>query len=206
MTGSEHQGRCDAIALSLFNHYTLRRDGALCRFMELEVYLHDTDYPDPFCHTHDDQLNRETLYWHYSGVDVTMGKKPIHYCGVLVRGIEQVEAGTFVFGPGKVAYDRKEGGKAKRELVLEPQETSNGFGFDKRGEAKVHTLPRFNLSGTTFEDIYGKNPRFALETLQMPLRYLRIPTHWIKRETETPDRGYLTRIFQQLDPDSVGQD
>ena len=93
-------GECDAKcaedAFGAFAKYFLgcvvfkSKENGVYRPVEIEMYYHSKNHPDPYVHKNEGQLKNKGFYWHEAGVDVVLGKKnnnnPVFF-GVLISGI-----------------------------------------------------------------------------------------------------------------------
>ncbi len=97
----------DRIAAHLLNRARLVVGGKLHRLVEVEVYYHSPDHPDPFAHRDPAQLHVGRWYFHrtggtyrggsFKGLDLAFGGSAAH-AGVLIRGLETPD-GTLIDGP-----------------------------------------------------------------------------------------------------------
>ena len=97
----------DRIAAHLLNRARLVVGGKAHRLMEVEVYYHSADHPDPFAHRDPSQLHVGRWYFHrtggtyrggsFKGLDLAFGGGSAH-AGVLIRGLESPD-GTLIDGP-----------------------------------------------------------------------------------------------------------
>ena len=101
----------NALAAYLFENCCLKvlPENREFYFTELEFYYESPEHPDKFRHNSALQGGRGEIYWHRSGIDITIGdgEKNI-FGGVLVRGIkERKQDGSWEYktGPLKLVSD-----------------------------------------------------------------------------------------------------
>jgi 3-methyladenine DNA glycosylase Mpg len=99
------------LADKILNYTVLMINGKIHRICEIEFYLNCTEHPDLYVHSHIDQTNKGTWYFHrynngtyksgtYKGLDIVLGDKNIYF-GILIRSIYDVENKIFIEGPCK---------------------------------------------------------------------------------------------------------
>lgn len=82
------------MAQYVFEHCYLVANDTKYFLTEIEFYYHANGHEDEFCKKKKEQLKSDTLFFHYSGVDITFGcekekeKDKKEYGGILVRGIK----------------------------------------------------------------------------------------------------------------------
>jgi len=81
----------DELAEYLFNQCYLETSTKPTKkfyFTEIEFYYESDNHPDKFRHNNDCQKERGTIYWHRSGIDITIGNGEKIKGGILIRGIK----------------------------------------------------------------------------------------------------------------------
>lgn len=74
----------------LFRNCCLEIKNRVFYFTELEFYYESENHQDKFRHNATQQQTRGEIYWHKSGIDITIGKAEKNiYGGVLIRGIKE---------------------------------------------------------------------------------------------------------------------
>lgn len=86
-SNNEVQHAFDKMAREIFDKYCLNANGTPYYFTEIEFYYHAPDHKDEFCKKHPKQKKTDTLFFHYSGVDITFGGSENEYGGILIRAI-----------------------------------------------------------------------------------------------------------------------
>lgn len=85
------------------------------RPVEVELYLHNSEHPDPYVHRDEEQLTNMSWYFHrfkngtykagtFKGLDLTLGDGKSTYCGILIRSIAVTAADgstSIIEGPCK---------------------------------------------------------------------------------------------------------
>src|SRR5581483_11957745 len=82
------------------------------RICEIEFYLNNSDHPDLYTHSHEDQKQYGIWYFHrynngtykngtFKGVDIALGNSKT-FCGILIRTIYDLKFGIMIEGPFKV--------------------------------------------------------------------------------------------------------
>lgn len=99
------------IVHELINHSVFLIGEESYRFREVEFYIKDDRHPDPFTHVQGDQKSPGRFYFHkrgktfqegsIKGLDITCGNST-RYGGILIRGIQNVNTGEYIDGPGNV--------------------------------------------------------------------------------------------------------
>jgi hypothetical protein len=79
------------------------------RLLEVELYHHSEEHPDPFVHRHAEQQENGTFYFHksgtsyrggtFKGMDITLSEDGEAYTSFLVRSFQNLETGEIVTGP-----------------------------------------------------------------------------------------------------------
>lgn len=189
------------MALNLFNHYALKIDGEVYRIAEAEIYHDSAIFSDPFCHRHEAQERFEDAYYHYSGFDVTFGSEGV-FVGALIRGVQKASDGSYLYGPGRVAYDWSHK-KKKREIEVLKEQTHD-YRFAEEGavygyDDEILRLPRINLSRETMMKALrsGEQERkkAMIEALHLPARYLRLPQQFYRLKHRPDDlKSIVTRL------------
>ena len=178
MNIEEIQKIYDGIALDALNTIQIEREGDSFDLVEIEVYLLDPTQKikDVFIHEHEDQLEKDEIYYHYSGVDICRGggKGSGVYCGILVRGISNEN--KTIYGPGRIAYRRT---PKKEKITIEPKPKSKKDNCVFVEDASINEdiknivlkLPRVNLGHST---IMKKEKEEVYKYLNLKARYLRL--------------------------------
>lgn len=92
----------DEMAKYVFEHCYLVANETKYFLTEIEFYYHANGHEDKFC-KQGKQKESDTLFFHYSGVDITFGcSKKEEFGGILVRGIESENKKEGVNGPLRV--------------------------------------------------------------------------------------------------------
>lgn len=143
----ETRNRFHEIAQVLLNESVLKIAGAEYRICEIEFYLTSAGHPDPFTHSHPEQLSFGNWYFHRAGdtlnsryksgkrkgLDLTIGDGE-HFAGVLVRRIEGVLRGGLIEGPSLVV-----------DHILEVHKKASIALLQSSGEAEVEILERKDI-------------------------------------------------------------
>lgn len=104
---SKFQEAFNEMAKYVFGHCCLVANGKKYLLTEIEFYYYADAHKDEFCKKNGEQLKSDTLFFHYSGVDITFGKekdkeKNEECGGILIRGIESVDKDVCENGPLRV--------------------------------------------------------------------------------------------------------
>lgn len=196
------------IAQNIFENYSIKRDDKIYELLEIEIYMQDDSKKinDIFRHNVDDHLEKNKLYWHYSGFDICIGDKAKNiFCGILVRGIQCKE--EIIYGSGKIAYNYKNK-KSRYNIEIINKNNNKKFIFsshaiNKNIEIKdlskiIFTLPRVNLSNRIIrKNLNNKD----LDTyLNLKVRYLRIinPEFYIPSNNSPKECREIWNILNKL--------
>lgn len=106
-SSNDFKSAFDQMAKFVFEHCYLEANDKKCFLTEIEFYYHTEEYKDGFCKKEDKQLESNTLFFHYSGVDITFGfessqPKTKSYGGILVRGVHFIDEPEGENGPLRV--------------------------------------------------------------------------------------------------------
>lgn len=79
----------DELAEYIFNHCCLEVENSknIFHFSDIEFYYESPNHQDKFRHNADEQISRGEIYWHPSGIDITIGNGEEIKGGILIRGI-----------------------------------------------------------------------------------------------------------------------
>jgi hypothetical protein len=99
----------DESAHFFLNEVVLSIAGIEHRLLEVELYHHNEEHPDPFVHRHAEQRENGTFYFHksgnsyrggtFKGMDITLSEDGEAYTSFLVRSFQNLETGEVVTGP-----------------------------------------------------------------------------------------------------------
>lgn len=100
-----------SIAEVLMNKMCIAVGNKKYRVAECEFYYDDNNYKDPFLYCNKDKREekypevkqKQYLQWffHYSGVDITIGNGNNIYGGILIRSLQCMDNNTYIAGPLK---------------------------------------------------------------------------------------------------------
>jgi hypothetical protein len=101
-----------AIAERLLNRFDLIAAGRRLRILEVELYYHSDDHPDPFSHRQPIQRECGRWYFHrvgtsyrggtFKGLDLTLGDGAAHF-GVLIRSVH--DGKQIIEGPSRLVEE-----------------------------------------------------------------------------------------------------
>lgn len=176
----------DELAEFLFNKSKIVIDNISYNFAEIEIYFAtindkgEIDEPirDIFCHCAHEQTKTCNLYFHYSGVDITIGNN-ICFGGILIRGVESNN--IFMYGPGRVAYNWRS--KTRRHINYNGNGSNNYkivsqiHNFNNLNK-KIIKFSRANLSLKKIKNNIN-NLENLKKFLSLKTRYIRLPDNLI---------------------------
>jgi len=93
----------DNVSDAFANNLLLKVNEVYYKIVEFEFYIHSEKdiHQDKYTHQHPDQLTFGKLYFHGSGMDITIGDG-INFGGILIRGVVRIDNNKptkSVFGP-----------------------------------------------------------------------------------------------------------
>lgn len=171
----------DRIADELMNKWILKVNNSRYRITEIEFYLKSRFHNDSYTHGHEIQKTSGQWYFHGSGIDITFGSEEF-FGGILIRGIYNVDNGTYINGPLKTVTELFGSFDSiflkNFEFGLIP-DVENKIEIDKPLKA-----PRVGL-----------NPKKDPDAFNKLYRYLVMPQHEHKDKTQIYnaliEQGYL---------------
>lgn len=153
----------EGIAQKLFFEYELVVGESKYDFCEIEFYYYATGHEDLYVHKNERQLSSGEWYFHGSGIDITFGKEPDTYGGILIRGLKkQGEKDTFISGPLNVAKEIfKQFGSIENHVISigikerdQKRSTNNKKGIEDFAASTRINLPKKNNDGGFIESKY----------------------------------------------------
>ena len=98
----DHENLFDKIIDLLMNELCISAGLKKYRIVECEIYYDDKkDHQDPYLYGHEKQSKKLEWYFHYSGIDLTLGNDCNIKGGILIRSVLDLESNTLFSGPLK---------------------------------------------------------------------------------------------------------
>lgn len=125
----------ERIAKCLFNNYCIENSNGQYAFTEIEFYYFNESHYDIHCHNDRFQKENGTWYFHWSGIDITIGDNK-STGGILIRGIKNEK--DYFDGPLNVMKELLSGkinileGSLKLKLILKLASTNETIYKSKR--------------------------------------------------------------------------
>lgn len=99
---SKHAKIFDEIVNVLMNDLCIAAGTKKYRIIECEIYYDDGQiHQDPYLYGHEKQGKKLEWYFHYSGIDLTLGNDAGIKGGILIRSILDLKSNTVIGGPLK---------------------------------------------------------------------------------------------------------
>ena len=110
----EYYYQFDEIAKRILNKLILKTPTESYLIREIEFYYSSKNHTDFYCHKNDKQLTNTELYFHrfknpekylklkMKGIDITCGKSPNFFGGVLIRCLQSIRTGEIITGIGTI--------------------------------------------------------------------------------------------------------
>lgn len=95
----------DIIAEKLFKDFKMVANNTIYRFLEIEFYYHSDENRDNQTYQNEKQKTNGKWFFHYSGIDITIGSDNSHG-GILIRSIGKLDSNgqisEYICGPLKL--------------------------------------------------------------------------------------------------------
>lgn len=141
------------IANELFNEYCISTHKGSYFITEIEFYFRSPKHDDKYVHGHESQKKNGFWYFHWAGIDVTIGDGE-NYGGILIRGIKkrnQNEIWEFTSGPINVMQELL---SAQKSVFVEDSLRLHLIKQVENELAVIYCSPRIGLHSDEIPTIY----------------------------------------------------